>query len=357
MSPSSPDTQPARVLLLFGGDGAEREVSIASARSIASALTAETLDLIPARWDEGGWVVLPDADDLHRSGTVERPLACLERLIRAGVEVVFNALHGGPGEDGRLAALCELAGLPYTGAGVHAGAVTDDKSTFRTLAIGLGLEVAPGASIDAGAWFTRADEILTHVATDVGFPAIVKPVHGGSSCGVVKVEDAEGLAAALDRGFADSRELLVERFIVGRELTVPCLGTRPGIPPETLPLIEIQPKTESGFFDYEAKYVKGRADEICPAPIEADLAEHLGRTAREIHLQLDLGGCSRTDLILSPDGPVWLETQTVPGFTETSLLPQAAAAAGIPFPTLCRRLIDYAISAHLWRRSGEDHVA
>ena len=143
--------------------------------------------------------------------------------------------------------------------------------------------------------------------------------------------------------------MLVERFVVGRELTIGCLGNRPGERPQVLPPIEIQPLTESGIFDYEAKYDPSLVKEIVPAPLDREVWNHLSEQAGQLHLELDLGSVSRTDLILSPDGPVWLETQTVPGFTESSLLPQAAAAAGINFTALCRRLIDSAISAHLMR--------
>jgi D-alanine-D-alanine ligase len=342
------------VLLLYGGTWDEREFSILSATAIDAALRRSGLDVVRVRWDSSGWAELDARRALDAPAAGERPLALLERLAGEGIGVVFNALHGGAGEDGSVAALLEIAGLPYTGAGVHAGAVTQHKGTFRLLARGLGYEVAPGIVVTLPAWAEAADELIMHISTEVGLPAVVKPASGGSSVGVVKVEDAEELARAIDGTIGAYREMLVERYIAGRELTIGCLGTRPGEPPQVLPAIEIQPLTDTGIFDVEAKYSESRAREIVPAPLEPDFWEYLAEQTARLHLELELGGMSRTDLIIGADGPVWLETQTIPGFTPTSLLPQAAAAAGIDFTTVCRRLIDYAISAHLLRSAGAE---
>ena len=339
----------SRVILLYGGTWDERPVSIESAAPIDRALRGAGLDVVRTRWDRGGWTVVGDDEDLEADGVTERPLVCLEKLISEGVGVVFNALHGGAGEDGTLAAILEVAGVPYTGAGIHSSAVTHNKGTFRLLASGLGYEVPPGIIVTVGAWLNHTAEVLAHISTEVGLPAIVKPVVGGSSIGASKVGDADEASEALDATLALHSEVLVERYIPGRELTISCLGQRPGEPPQVLPAIEIQPLTDSGIFDYEAKYDPSLVKEIVPAPLEREVWNHLSEQAASLHQELDLGSVSRTDLILSPDGPVWLETQTVPGFTESSLLPQAAAAAGINFTALCRRLIDSAISAHLMR--------
>lgn len=339
----------SRVMLLYGGTWDERDVSIASATPIDAALRRSGLEVVRVRWDRGGWAVVPEDAPLSAPSRAERPLALLERLAEEGVGVVFNALHGGHGEDGSISAVLELAGLPHTGPDPHAGAITQNKGTFRLVARSLGYEVAPGVVVTLGAWAAHGDEVLRHISTEVGLPAVVKPASGGSSIGASRVEDAEELGAALDGTIGAYREMLVERYIPGRELTIGCLGTRPGEPPQVLPAIEIQPLTASGIFDLEAKYDAKRVREIVPAPLEPDLRDHLSERVARLHEELDLGGASRTDLILSADGPVWLETQTIPGFTETSLLPQAAAAAGIDFTGLCRRLIDYAISSHLLR--------
>ncbi len=344
----------SRVVLIYGGWWDERDISIASATPIDAALRSVGLEVVRVRWDSSGWVALSGDEPLDAPGVAERPLALLERLTQGGIGVVFNALHGGPGEDGSLSALLEIAGLPYTGAGVHACAITQNKWTFRIIARGMGYEVAPGAVITFGGWAEHSDQVLTHVATEIGLPAVVKPTSGGSSIGAVKVDDAEQLAQALDATLGGYPEMLVERYISGRELTISCLGTRPGEPPQVLPAIEIQPLTDSGIFDIKAKYDAKQVREIVPAPLEPEVWQHLSERAMRLHAELDLGGMSRTDVILSADGPVWLETQTIPGFTETSLLPQAAAAAGIDFTALCRRLIDYAISAHLLRSAGAE---
>ena len=339
----------SRVVLLYGGTWDEREVSIESATPIDRALRNSGLDVVRVRWDRDGWTIVGADSPIDGVGETSRPLLCLESLIAEGVGVVFNALHGGAGEDGTVSSLLEVAGVPYTGASPHASAITHDKGTFRLLANGLGYDVPPGVIVTIGAWAAQADQVLTHISTEVGLPAIVKPVRGGSSIGAAKANDAEEVGRILDETIGAQGEMLVERCIVGRELTIGCLGTRPGERPQVLPPIEIQPLTESGIFDYEAKYDPSLVKEIVPAPLEREVWNHLSEQAASLHQELDLGSVSRTDLILSPDGPVWLETQTVPGFTESSLLPQAAAAAGINFTALCRRLIDSAISAHLMR--------
>ncbi len=346
----------SRVVLLYGGTWEERAVSISSALPVDAALRGAGLEVARVRWDQSGWTLVPNEGSLEDPGRTERPLVLLEELIADGVGIVFNALHGGAGEDGSLSAIMEIAGVPFSGATVLPSAISHHKGTFRVVAEALGLEVSPGCIVTVSAWETHAKQVLTHVSTEVGLPAVLKPVCGGSSIGAMKVSDAEELGNALDSLLSLNDEILVERFIPGRELTISCLGVRPGEPPQVLPPIEIQPLTDSGIFDTEAKYNPKNVREIVPAPLDPDLWKHLSEQAARLHLQLDLGAMSRSDLILSADGPIWLETQTIPGLTESSLFPQAAAAAGIDFTTLLRRLLDYAISAHLFRSANTEGI-
>ncbi|MCI0650702.1 MAG: hypothetical protein L0Z55_02335 [Planctomycetes bacterium] len=351
-----PSVSRSRVVLLFGGDWEERDVSIASAQRVAAALRDDALSLTPVRWDAGGWVVLAnDETQLSVPGIGRSPLEVMGDLCADGIGVVFNCLHGGPGEDGTVQGLFELAGVAYTGAGVHGSVAGFNKELFRFAAQALGLAVAPGAVIHRQTWEQNRTPVLTDLAVDLGFPAIVKPVCSGSSCRVTPVEDAEGLDGALEGIFTLDRRALVERFIPGREISIAVLGTRIGSPPQVLPPIEIEPLTDSGFFDYEAKYSKGKARETVPAALDGETVEMLNERVVLLHEELELGGVSRTDLIIGPDGPVFLETNTLPGLTGGSLVPQTAAVAGIDFRGLCRRLIDYALSVHLARRADSPH--
>ncbi|MFQ5655696.1 MAG: D-alanine--D-alanine ligase [Planctomycetota bacterium] len=339
-----------RVALLYGGTWDERDISIASAREVAEALRGDGLQVTPVRWDGPGWAVLGDDEgDLEAPAPHHSPPEALRELQAGGLGVLFNSLHGGPGEDGTLQGFLETVGIPYTGAGVLGSAVSLNKEIFRRLVSNLGLEVAPGGVVPREAWERDPDGVLAKVSVDIGLPAMVKPIASGSSYGVVRVEDSQALGEALETRFQRQRRVLVERFINGREISMPCLGIRVGERPQILPVVEIEPLGGKEFFDVEAKYEQGKARETVPADIDAELLRHLQGMVFRIHLELDLGGVSRTDLILGADGPVILESQTVPGFTAESLLPKSAAAAGIGFAALCRRLIDYALSAYLAR--------
>ncbi|MFN0057336.1 MAG: ATP-grasp domain-containing protein [Planctomycetota bacterium] len=338
----------SRVVLIFGGFWEERDVSIASANRILSALRAGSLLVTPVRWDLEGWTVLNDeCQDLNEAGAPRPPLVVLNELREEGLGVVFNALHGGFGEDGTLQGFLTLAGVPFTGAGVHASAITLNKESFRQHVRNIGYEVPVGGVVRRDEWEENPNDVLTAISVDIGLPVVIKPVSSGSSCGVILAADIEKVSATLDEHFEQERAVLVERYIGGREISVACLGTRYGLPPDVLPIIEIEPLTKSGLFDYEAKYDPKKVRETVPAPLEADLVEHLESMVSHIHQDLELGGVSRTDIILGADGPVILETQTVPGMTADSLLPKCAESAGIEFNALCRRLIDYALSAYL----------
>lgn len=354
-------TAKSRVALLYGGYWDEREISIESAKQVAIALCRDGLLVTPIRWDAGGWVRLPDLDSaginagpanaaaLTRDGLVRAPFEVMAELRAAGLGVVFLALHGGPGEDGTIQGFLEVCGVPYTGAGVHGSAIACNKQSFREAAMGLGIEVAHGTVVDRVDWDEDPAEVLTELSVDVGFPAVVKPLLSGSSFGVHRVVDASQLEEQLELLFDRDRWVLVEQFVNGREVTIPCLGHRAGHPPDVLPIVEIEPLTSTGIFDLEAKYSPGRARETVPAALDDELTEHLQAIALAIHERLELGAMSRTDVVLGAEGPVVLETNTIPGLTAGSLMPLSAASAGLDMTALCRRIIDYALSAHLAR--------
>lgn len=237
-------------------------------------------------------------------------------------DVVFLALHGGTGEDGTIQAMLDLAGLAYTGSGHLASGLAMDKDLSKRLFRMAGVRtpnwiMAP-ASVEA-------------VKRVVDIPAIVKPSKQGSTVGLTLVGEEGGLAAAVAEAFRYDDDVLIEQYIPGRELTVGILGEEP------LPVGEIIPKHE--IYDYECKYTAGMVEEIFPAAIPTDTARAAQQQALDAFHALKLRGYARVDFRLTADGALYcLEVNTLPGMTEMSLIPQGAAAAGIPFPDLCERI-------------------
>ena len=239
-------------------------------------------------------------------------------------DVVFNCLHGGFGEDGRLAVLCDLLGLRLSSSPALASALAMDKQRTRHWLASLGIPVAPGQLVP------RGEEMP---GGRIPGPWVVKPNRMGSSVGVSIVEEAEGLApaVALVHGLGD--DALVEAFIPGRELTVAWVDG------QILPAVEIRPR-DGGWYDYRRKY-SGGTDYLCPAPLDADLAARLAAWTQTLNLSLGCSGATRTDWRLTPAGePYCLEINITPGMTDKSLVPKAAAAHGWDFPTLLERLVD-----------------
>lgn len=338
-----------RVAVLFGGTSAERDVSIASGAQVVSALREAGHEVVAVDTARG---VLGAADEevLLRSGVAPIPPGDEELdLLRSGdttaiarapemrgVDVIFLALHGGTGEDGTLQAVLDLTGIPYTGSGLLGSAVAMDKDIAKRL--------FRAADIPTPAWLMAPAE-PADVERGVGWPAVVKPSKQGSTVGLSVVREPAGLQAAIEEAFRHDDEVMIERFVPGRELTVPVLGE------DTLPVGEIIARHE--IFDYECKYQPGMAEEIFPADLPAPVAAEAQRLALMAHRALKLRGYSRVDFRLDAGGTLWcLEVNTLPGMTAASLFPKGAAAAGIPFPELCDRLCRLAIEEHARRRRG-----
>ena len=302
-----------RLALIAGGTSDEREVSLRGATGVEQALD-------PARYE----VVRYDpATDLARIA-----------VDAAKIDVAFLLLHGVNGEDGTIQGFLDLLGIPYQGAGVLGSALAMDKNLAKTLYRLHGLPVAP--------WVMAAPDDLAdtgRILAEVGLPCVVKPVRQGSSIGMSIVRDAAKLPEALLLALRHDTGVMVEQYIRGRELTAGVLGNSPLKP---LPLVEIIPDARFEFFDYEAKYQPGASREICPAEVSEAVRRQAQDYAVRAHRCLQLRGYSRTDMILADDGLYLLETNTIPGMTPTSLLPQAAAAAGYSFSALLDRLIELA---------------
>ncbi|MDP2360811.1 MAG: D-alanine--D-alanine ligase [bacterium] len=329
----------ARILLLLGGETGEREVSLASGHACAQALSGlghELRLLDPLRPRELAPLA---AFPFGQGPREESPLllrlepAQVEALVAAlraeAPDLVFNCLHGGFGEDGHLAALCELLGLPLSSSPSLASALAMDKARTRTWMEGLGLPVAPGRLVPRGAALEVEDMLPAG-------PLVVKPNCMGSSVGVRIVEQPEDLPAALAEVHALGDDALVEAFVPGRELTCAWLDGR------TLPVVEIRPR-DGGWYDYRRKY-SGGTDYLCPAPLDADLAQRLGEWTAALNQSLGCRGATRTDWRLGPDGrPCCLEINITPGMTDASLVPKAAAAAGLDFPALLACIVEAAL--------------
>jgi len=296
-----------KVVVLCGGPGAEREVSLRSGAAVGKALRA--LDAEVALMDVGADGALRLADD---------------------VDVVFNALHGTFGEDGTVQQLLEERGVRYTGEGVAGSRLAFDKIASKQRFTERGVPTA--AYVTA-----RRDDPGVPA---FGLPAVVKVPCQGSSVGIYIVKTEPEREAALAGAFGQADEILIEEFIEGRELTVGILGERP------LPIIEIRPK--GGFYSYENKYTwtnrGGAAEHECPAALEPAVAALIQQTALTAHHALDLEVYSRVDIILDRHGrPYVLEVNTIPGMTETSLLPEAAGVAGLSMPKLCEKIVELSL--------------
>jgi len=325
-----------RVTVLTGGATAERLVALASAGQIVAALrqrghvvhVVDTVHGLVSTEEEERLLTaavgttLPDVaalDPLERRFLSEE-LATLP-VVR-GADVLFLCLHGGRGEGGALQALLDVVDVPYTGSGALGSALAMDKDLSKKLFRAAGVPVP--------AWF-MAPVRPEDVTGSLGWPVIVKPSKQGSTIGLTLVKQQSGLGAALALAVRYDDEVMVEQFVPGRELTVGILGDLP------LPVGEIIPRHE--LFDYECKYTPGLSEEIFPAKLEPSMARRLQEYALTAHRALKLGGYSRVDFRLSPDGDIFcLEANTLPGMTAVSLLPQAAMAAGVPFPELCERI-------------------
>jgi D-alanine-D-alanine ligase len=327
------------VALLYGGTSGEREVSIASGSSVREALEAEgfTVAFIDTRE--------PDF---------------IDRLRAAKPDVAFIALHGKGGEDGCIQGFLETLGIPYTHSGVEASALAMDKRISKILYEIHGLATAGFTVVHKGSLdsnfltstnaSTNARTASTNASTTAPLstprplPCVVKPVCDGSSLGVAIPRTHEQFLQALDEGFEVGDALLIEDFIEGVEVTVPVLGNKVG-DLVALPVIEIVPKND--FYDYESKYAEGGSVHIIPARITEAATAACQQAAVEAHAALGCTGVSRTDIIIAADNtPYLIETNTIPGMTQTSLIPEAAKAAGLSPGELYRLLIHYALEAH-----------
>ena len=308
-----------RALVLAGGLSFERDVSLRSGRRVADALRGVGVE-----------VELCDAD-----------AALLAHLAAHSPDAVFIALHGGAGEDGAIRGVLDLAGVPYAGAAPDACRMAFDKPTAKALVRAAGVATPDWVTLPHETFRELgAHAVLERLATRLPMPVVVKPARGGSALGMTAVTEAARMPAAMVHCFSYGESALVERLVDGTEVAVAVVEDADGVP-RALPAVEIVPK--HGVFDYDARYTAGSTDYFVPARLAPDVLEAAATAALAAHRALGLRDLSRTDLIVDAEGEPWfLEVNVSPGMTETSLLPMAAACAGLDLGVLCRTALEHA---------------
>lgn len=302
-----------KIAVLSGGTSAEREVSLNSGAAVLAGLR------------EGGV-------NAHQVDPKETDVT---RLKEMGFAKVFIALHGRGGEDGTLQGLLDIIGLPYTGSGVMASAISMDKLRSKLLWQGAGLPVAPWVALTRREFEQGLDASVADRIAALGLPVIVKPSREGSSVGMSKVDEAGDISSALALAFQHDEEVLIEKWLSGPEFTVAMLGE------EILPSIRIQPA--GTFYDYEAKYLSDETQYFCPSGLEAEREAILNALVLKAWQVLGCRGWGRIDVMQDSDGQFYLlEANTSPGMTSHSLVPMAARQAGISFSQLVVRILDQA---------------
>jgi D-alanine-D-alanine ligase len=307
----------ARIGVLMGGQSSEREVSLRTGAAVHRALCRRGYDAV----------------------TIDVGPTLSRDLQDQKIAVAFLALHGPGGEDGSIQGFLETLGIPYTGSGVQASAVGMHKVTTKTVLAAHGIPVPAGLVIRRGERMSRAQALRS---AKLRWPVVVKPASEGSTIGITIVKKPAQWVQALKVAHQYDRDALVEAYIPGHEVTVSLLG-RKEQPPLALPAIEIV--TPEGFYDFSAKYEKGKTRYLCPAPLTSPITKQIRQLALRTYDALGCAGAARVDFRITPRGrPYVLEINTVPGMTETSLLPMAAAQAGIDYEELTERILESAIA-------------
>ena len=297
-----------KIIVMNGGKSPEREVSLNSGKAVAKAL--QTCGYQVLQFD-------PKDDSIHK-------------ILDFQPDAAFIAMHGKGGEDGSVQGLLEVLGIPYTGSDILKSALCLDKVLTKKLLQDIKIKMPESVVVKKEEFLNQSWQV------DLNFPVICKPHNDGSTLGMTIVDSVEDLQEAFKAAFEYSNTLLIEEFIKGKELTVGLLNGK------ALSVVEIVPK--SGFYDFEAKYKKGSTEYFCPARLSKELTEQLLKISESVFAHLELQGAPRVDFILSEQNqPYFLEVNTIPGMTETSLLPKSAKASGYTFEALCEEILKSAL--------------
>ena len=334
-----------KVAVLFGGRSSEHEISILSAASIIEGLAPDRFVAIPVAIERSGrWLGPEQSAQLLPAAVAERcNLAATifdhQPTWSDGFDIVFPALHGPYGEDGRVQGFLDLSDVPYVGSGVLGSACGMDKDVMKRLFRERGLPTLPHVAVRRG----EARACVSEIEREIGYPAFVKPANLGSSVGIRKVADREELLAAIKYAGEFDPKVIVERAVDGREIECAVLGNDD--PEASLPGEIVM---RSGFYDYEAKYETNEAELVVPANLGDDQTRTIQRLAVEAFRAVECAGLARVDFFMeTATGQILInEVNTMPGFTSISLFPRMWAASGLAYPQLVERLIDLGFERH-----------
>jgi D-alanine-D-alanine ligase len=315
------------VAIVCGGDSGEYDISVKSGEQVFHHLDKEKFTPFLVVISRRGWVCRMNkkefpVDKDHFTLLLDGQTICFD--------IVFNAIHGTPGEDGKLQGYLDMIGIPYTSSGVTTSALTFNKSFCKKIVASMGVRTANSIHL-----FRYTLDPVYAIWEEIAFPCFIKPNNGGSSVGMSKVKKAEEVEAALQKAFQEDEEVLVEDFIDGRELTCGVIRSEGKV--IAFPVTEIISKTD--FFDYEAKYKEGLAEEVVPAKIPVDVSEKCRNISIDLYEKLNCRGVVRFDYIYSNYEFYFLEVNTVPGLTEQSIVPKMALAHGWTMTELYSRMI------------------
>ncbi len=313
----------------MGGYSSEYEISLKSGQTVIDHLPKDKYEVYAVHIRQDKWEVIVD----KRGCPINKNDFSFEKNgQKIRFDVIFNAIHGHPGEDGAILAYFEMLGIPHTSASFDKMALAFNKKNTLSVVRSYGIPTAESVFIH------QQDTIdFDDIISKTGLPCFVKPNRAGSSYGISKVYKKEDLQTAIDLAFKEDKEIIIESFLEGRELSIGVIKYKGNI--KVLPITEII--TENDFFDYEAKYL-GKSQEITPANIPEDIAQRARQTAARVYEILDLNGVSRAEYIIVNGEPHFLEINMVPGLTEASIFPQQAVAAGLSLSELFENAIEMA---------------
>lgn len=350
-----------KVCLFFGGVSSEHEISIRSSYFIFQTMSKAGFTVVPIYIDPNGKFWMPEADEFQFPDPNETPIleflsrfheanrtsseGFFQKFLNAKFESCVLGLHGGQGENGSIQGFLEVLGIPYTGSGVLASGLAMDKYRSNLLFEKVGIPVAPFIEIQKG--FDNVKKTIAELP--FSFPVFIKPTLGGSSVNTGPAKTPEEAIGFIEKIFESDSRVLIQELVKGTEVSIGVIERMQDDRIEVIPLVptEILPKTE--FFDYEAKYKKGGSEEITPARLSKELTTQLQNFAILCHKTLGCRGYSRTDFIISEGVPFVLETNTLPGMTGTSLIPQQANALGIPMLDVFRSLVEISLVSFVRR--------
>lgn len=325
------------VVVLMGGISSEHDISLKSGNMVLQHIDSEKYKVSSITISRAGEWVFSDEPDEYLEISHAIPI-----LREIHPDCIFIALHGPYGEDGRIQGMFDMLGMPYTGSGCRASAIAIDKIRSKQLVAHQGIQVADDFMFTLLDWNDDADAIVARTQESLGFPCVLKSPFQGSSLGMAIPQSEGDFREAVKELSGYGFTLMVERYLKGTELTCGVLDFEEGKRPVGLPVTEIRPK-KAKFFDYQAKYTPNATDEITPAEIEDDIRNRIQEIAVRTHEIIGCRGFSRSDMILVGDDIFWLEINTIPGLTETSLLPQMAQAQGMSFAELVDGIIQAAL--------------